>query len=383
MAAANNALVAIRDMVSGNRLQLTTALGAALDVDRLANVALREIAQTPALLACTPLSLFQSIHRAATMGLLIGEGLGHAYLVPFGNQAQLIPGYRGLVYLAVKSGAARSITAHVVHEGDELDLVHGRPREGTLRPRFQEQGKPIGAIAFAELDDERQIALFMSLEQIEKVRAASRAKNGDLWTKWWDEAACKTVTRRLIKRLPVSIANDNSTRLATAMADDGEFAELKDIEVDVKEAEPPKTRTEATRERLTGKAAATAAPAIDGTAEKPPAERPEPKPRSSKKVGNMTVNDITTDADPSPPPASPADHPADAAHRAAMLEEIIAKARRSGDPRSADNLVTQFVQQFCRDAGVQKITALDNDALEQLRDLVRDLDAPPAETLFQ
>ncbi len=44
----------------------------------------------------------------------------------------------------------------------------------------------------------------MTVADVEKVRAISRAKDSGPWTVWWDEMARKTVLRRLSKRLPMS-----------------------------------------------------------------------------------------------------------------------------------------------------------------------------------
>lgn len=247
----SNALTAIRDVMSQGRRQLATVLGDALDVDRLMASALREVASNPDLLACTPVSIFQSLHRAATMGLVVGAGLGHAYLVRFGSAAQLIPGYRGLVYLAVRSGAARSVVGHVVYEHDRLDLVLGRQRECRLTPAFPDRGKPIGAIAIAELEGGRQIAYAMTAEEIAVVRGASRARNGDLWVRWWDEAWAKTVVRRLIKRLPVGITADMADRLGAALERDGEFFTGEEVHEATEVQQPPsKSRVEQMRQKI-------------------------------------------------------------------------------------------------------------------------------------
>jgi recombinational DNA repair protein RecT len=56
----------------------------------------------------------------------------------------------------------------------------------------------------------------MGREDIEKVRTVSRGKNGDLWTKWWGEAARKTVGRRLFKSLPLTGLDERDTRILEA-----------------------------------------------------------------------------------------------------------------------------------------------------------------------
>lgn len=63
--------------------------------------------------------------QSAQLGLEPGSALGQAYLVPYGNQCQLILGYRGMIDLARRSGQVLSLSAFAVHEGDEFSYQLG------------------------------------------------------------------------------------------------------------------------------------------------------------------------------------------------------------------------------------------------------------------
>src|SRR5690606_39225414 len=101
--------------------------------------------------------------------------------------------------------AGISIDAQVVHENDEFEqtlgddaaIRHKAPKLGTPR------GKPLGVYAIARLPNGMVMREVMDHEQIEQVRAASRAAHGGPWKTWWTEKARKTVIRRLAKRLPI------------------------------------------------------------------------------------------------------------------------------------------------------------------------------------
>jgi phage RecT family recombinase len=66
---------------------------------------------------CKHDTIINAIAQAGAYGWTCDPITGHAYIVPFGDSATLIPGYRGLMDLVHRAGEAR-ITAEVVYEGD-------------------------------------------------------------------------------------------------------------------------------------------------------------------------------------------------------------------------------------------------------------------------
>ena len=69
--------------------------------------------------------------QSSQLGLYVDGVLGHAYLVPYWNgkekrrEVQLIPGYKGLIDLARRSGSVESISARVVYKNDDFDFEYG------------------------------------------------------------------------------------------------------------------------------------------------------------------------------------------------------------------------------------------------------------------
>lgn len=85
--------------------------------ERHIQIACLEIEKTPALLRCSPRSIFESIVKAGLYKWVIGGVLGQAYIVPFGGEATLIAGYKGLRDLVRRSGQADT-TIEAIHDGD-------------------------------------------------------------------------------------------------------------------------------------------------------------------------------------------------------------------------------------------------------------------------
>jgi recombination protein RecT len=84
------------------------------DVERFKRIVLQSINRNPALRKCTPNSIVDAAAEAARLGLEPSGAIGGAHLVPYGDTAQLIVDYRGLVELARRSGEIAAIDAAIV-----------------------------------------------------------------------------------------------------------------------------------------------------------------------------------------------------------------------------------------------------------------------------
>jgi recombination protein RecT len=197
-------IVVLRQNLERMTPELKMALPAHVSVEKFQRVAMTAIQNQPDLLNCDRKSLFGAIVRLAQDGLL-PDGR-EAALVKFGQQVQAMPMIAGVLKKIRQSGDVAKVSAQVVYEHDEFvwhlgfdeDVTHNPP------PLDQPRGKAIGAYATAVLKDGSRLLEVMSLEEIEKVRAVSRAAKNGPWVAWWGEMARKTVMRRLSKRLPMS-----------------------------------------------------------------------------------------------------------------------------------------------------------------------------------
>ena len=111
------------------KTQVALALPRHLNAERMARIALTEYRKNPKLALCTPTSVFASVIMAAQLGLELGVQ-GQAYLVPYWDNklgksiCQCIPGWRGLIDLAQRSGRAAAWTG-AVFNGDEFEYEFG------------------------------------------------------------------------------------------------------------------------------------------------------------------------------------------------------------------------------------------------------------------
>jgi len=232
-----------------------------LNPERLLKVAQIAATTTPTLLKCDVPSLIGAIGQCAQMGLEPNTVLGHAYLVPFNikrkdadgqerwvNSVQVIIGYKGLIDLARRSGQIVSIAAHEVCENDKFELVYGIDEKLNHTPAMGERGEVVGFYAVAKLKDGGHCCEFMSVRQIEQIRASSQSAFKDEWVNgrktgnripkggpWWEhfvEMGRKTVIRRLAKYLPLSIEFQTAVALDN-MAEAGRDQKLDTIDAEI------------------------------------------------------------------------------------------------------------------------------------------------------
>lgn len=209
--------------------QLALAVPKHLNADRMARIAATEVRKNKALMNTEPTSFLGSVMQAAQLGLEPGSALGQAYLVPYGNQCQLIIGYKGMIDLARRSGQVLSLNAYAVREGDDFSFQLGLKPDIHHVPSLEADRikKPITYVyAVATLKGGGYQFEVMSRAEVEAVRAKAKSKN--IWNTYFEEMAKKTAIRRLFKYLPVSIEALEITN-ADAKREAGEKVEPDDV----------------------------------------------------------------------------------------------------------------------------------------------------------
>lgn len=238
-----NPIMVIRQTLNTMAPEFKAALPAHVSVEKFTRVAQTAIQNNPDLLNVDRKSLFGAIVRLAQDGLL-PDGR-EAAIVKFGSAAQAMPMIAGVLKKIRQSGDVAKISAQVVYENDHFLVKYGFDEdvEHTPPPLDKPRGKEIGAYATAVLKDGTQLLEVMSREEIEKVRAVSRAKGNGPWVQWWGEMARKTVMRRLSKRLPMSTdLEDEVFQRDETMRPAGDAPALKVVE---HEAPEPTSRLDA------------------------------------------------------------------------------------------------------------------------------------------
>ena len=170
------------------------------------NNALTAVAKNPKILDCDRESIMLSVMQAAELGLEPGGALGEGYLVPYGRTCQFIPGYRGFISLARRSGQIVSIEAHAVYEKDEFVVEFGLDPKLVHRPTLAaERGEVVAFYAVARLVGGGVQHDYMTRADVDAIRKRSRAASSGPWVTDYNEMGKKTVIRRLFKTLPVSV----------------------------------------------------------------------------------------------------------------------------------------------------------------------------------
>ncbi len=218
---------AVRSDLAAMAPVLADVLPTASEQQRFIRVVAKAIIENPKLMECTRASLVTSIHEAAQLGLEPTGLLGSAYLVPYRekvrlangkeswvSEAKLIPGYRGLIDLARRSGDIRAIVADVWRQRDEFDYektrqpdpIRHRPfiPDPTAEPEERDRGPIAGAYMLAYLTSGIVQPEVMYADEVEAVRRRSRAADDGPWTTDYSEMCRKTVVRRGSKYLPLT-----------------------------------------------------------------------------------------------------------------------------------------------------------------------------------
>lgn len=184
------------------------ALPAHIPLDRFKRALFTALQMTPTLASCDRRSFFLSCMRAANDGLL-PDGR-EAVIVPMRDNkagtttAVYIRMIAGIYKLLRNSGELAGIDSQVIYENDEFAYEYGDNAHIRHKPAVGDRGRAIGAWAMATLKDGARFREIMSVQEIERRRAVSRAPGSPAWTQWWDEMACIRVVKHLAKKLPMS-----------------------------------------------------------------------------------------------------------------------------------------------------------------------------------
>lgn len=202
--------------------EIAKALPSHIKPEKFQRVVMTVVQQTPDLLGADRQSLLASCMKCAADGL-VPDGRDAALVIfntknkggGWEKRVQYMPMLAGLLKRARNSGEIAGIVVNVVHRNDHFvqtpdnfdrPIQHQPPKLGEPR------GEPIGAYALVKLRDGTIMHEVMDRDEIERVRAVSRAKDSGPWVQWWDQMARKTVFRRLSKYLPMDAETEDMIR---------------------------------------------------------------------------------------------------------------------------------------------------------------------------
>ena len=167
--------------------------------------------------------------------------LGQAYLVPYFNrkknitEAQFIPGYKGLIALARRSGEVTSIESHIVYSNDTFNLTLGLDTHVEHIPNLDGDRGAIRLVyGVAKFRSGGHHFEWMPLAEVEKIRARSKAASNGPWVTDYEQMVRKTLIRRMMNYLPMSIELQAAVQVSDATDEgkratfDGDFVVIDD-----------------------------------------------------------------------------------------------------------------------------------------------------------
>jgi phage RecT family recombinase len=193
-----------------------------LTAERAIKIGLLAASRQPKLWQCTVASFLQSMIRAAELGLEFGGSTGHGFLVPYRNgylsrkagrdvyEAQFIPGYRGFIELAYRSGKVAFIDVQLVYEQDEFQYGY---EYGTAKSPFihhkplltGDRGNLMCAYSVIMLKDSPIPKIdYMTAAELDCIRECSKSKDDGPWKTFPGEMQKKSIIRRSFKWIPTT-----------------------------------------------------------------------------------------------------------------------------------------------------------------------------------
>ncbi len=178
-----------------------------LNLERVCRIALNELRKNPKLPQCSVSSFLSAVMQSTSVGLEIGEPLGHAYLIPRKIEGKLIccfdVGYKGLLELAQRVNAL--VSANLVYPDDEFYAEFGNDeklRHVIVNPK----GEYKLAYAYIRTKEDKFKMCQMYPHEINAIRDKVPSSNHprSAWQTDYNAMARKTVIRQLFKLFPVS-----------------------------------------------------------------------------------------------------------------------------------------------------------------------------------
>lgn len=215
--------------------QMALALPKHLTADRMARLALTAFSSTPKLQECDPMTIAASIMTASTLGLEPGVN-GQGYLIPYGRTCTFVPGWKGLVDIANRSGRS-TVWTGAVFQGDHFEYALGdkpfvqhRPGDED-RPQFLTHVYAIGRVNGSDWP----VIEVWTVAKVQRHRDQyNKVGNKHYSFRDWEMYARKVPLLQVLKYMPSSIELSNALTVSHAAESgrgvtiDGNFVTVQD-----------------------------------------------------------------------------------------------------------------------------------------------------------
>ena len=163
--------------------------------------------------------VFMCLSEAAEDGLRPDGREG--VIIEMGGKLRWFPMVYGLIKLAVQSGAVKSIQAHAVYSGEHFKVWLGmESRIEHERDVALVSGDPVAVYAVMRLPDGDTRFEVMSWGDVQAIRKRSRAGSSGPWVSDPVAMGLKTVVKRALKYMPMSMEVETEDRVRRAESRD-------------------------------------------------------------------------------------------------------------------------------------------------------------------
>jgi len=197
------------------------------------------IASDQSLNRCSPDSIVQALIGIAMSDLNVDKNIGHAYLVPYGNQAQLQIGYKGFIQLLFRAGWL--VKCFPVFHCDTFSMsFDGWDNHVEFEPNIDERNEGDRDWCYQNLrgiyvvsrhaETKDEYSTFINKTVIEKLRLTSpmqKAQPSGAWKDWYIEMAQAKAIKKLAKILPVGDTRTLTTLSMDDKTDSGSQIDYK------------------------------------------------------------------------------------------------------------------------------------------------------------
>lgn len=190
---------AIQDMV-------VKALGRMIDPVYFGNAVVMTLRETPKLALCDPATFLGAIIECAQLGLIPGNALKQAHVIPYKQRATLVLGYRGLTTLSYRAGC-KLVYADCVHEGDHFEYGQGTGVHNYISHRpadDRDDDNPEGVThAWAKIVTPQDGEIFKVMSRVKLDQIKKNSPGGNI-----PDAAWNTHTNSMRQKSPLRFVVD-------------------------------------------------------------------------------------------------------------------------------------------------------------------------------
>ena len=243
----NTSLVEVGNALKMNQNRIIAKLGDSIKWEYFCSTFLTAVEKQPKLLKCTQTSLIKAALDLSQLRLISDGVLGEAYVLPYGQTATVIVGYRGLIQLCLRSPLVKKIGARVVYQNDLFKYEYGLNEACVHVPTEEEPGEMRGVYATFEMSDGVKGFEYWPYKRLmnHKIKFAKgldqKDQKGNYTSPWRtnEEAMCrKTAIRSICNLLPKAIED---LTIATAIESSVNYEKEEAIDIEINKEKAAET----------------------------------------------------------------------------------------------------------------------------------------------